>query len=96
MLKTSHIAAQVAAVREGLGVALLPLTYTRVDAVAPVRCARALEPSLAELPSNETWLVGHTALCGVPRVAAVWDFLVEEFEQFDRVLWSRGRGTQRS
>jgi DNA-binding transcriptional LysR family regulator len=78
------MAAQVAAVREGVGVALLPLTYTRVEAIAPVRCSRALEPSLTELPFNETWLVGHKALRGVPRVAAVWDFLVEEFGQFDR------------
>jgi len=83
VLKTSHIAAQVAAVREGVGVALLPLSYTRVDAVAPLRCSRALEPSLAELPVNETWLVGHNALRGVPRVAAVWDFLVEELGHFD-------------
>ena len=79
VLKTSHIAAQVAAVREGVGVALLPLSYTRVEAVAPLRYARALEPSARELPLNETWLVGHKALRGVPRVAAVWDFLVEEF-----------------
>jgi DNA-binding transcriptional LysR family regulator len=84
VLKTSHMAAQVAAVREGVGVALLPLTYTRVEAVMSIRCSRALQPSLAELPFNETWLVGHKALRGVPRVAAVWDFFVEEFGQFDR------------
>jgi hypothetical protein len=27
---------------------------------------------------NELWLAVHRALRGVPRVAAVWDFLVEE------------------
>jgi DNA-binding transcriptional LysR family regulator len=83
ILKTSHIAAQVAAVREGVGVALLPLAYGRVEPIAPLRCSRALEPSLRELPFNETWLVGHKALRSVPRVAAVWDFLVEEFGRIE-------------
>ncbi|HLK38823.1 MAG TPA: LysR family transcriptional regulator [Polyangiaceae bacterium] len=87
VLKTSHIAAQVAAVREGVGVALLPATYTRVEPILPLRHAPALAPSVRDLPTIETWLVGHRALRGVPRVAAVWDFLVEEFHAFQK----RGR-----
>jgi DNA-binding transcriptional LysR family regulator len=83
VLKTSHIAAQVAAVREGLGVALLPLSYARVDAIAPIRVTKALRASLEDLPMNETWLVGHKALRGVPRVAAVWTLLLEEFQRFE-------------
>jgi DNA-binding transcriptional LysR family regulator len=83
VLKTSHIATQVAAVRDGLGVALLPLVYRRVAAVAPLRYARALEPSVKDLPINETWLVGHKALRNVPRVAAVWAFVVDEFQHFE-------------
>ncbi len=84
VLKTSHIAAQVAAVARGFGVALLPVIYARVQDVAPVKWSRALEPSAKALPPSETWLVGHRALRGVPRVAAVWDLLVEEFAQFEK------------
>jgi len=78
VLRTSHFAAHVNAVEAGLGAALLPPAYTRVARVAPVRVAKALEASVRELPTNETWLVGHRALRGVPRIAAVWAFLVEE------------------
>lgn len=84
VLRTSHIAAQVAAVTHGFGVALLPLLYARVERIAPVKWARALAPSVEALPPNETWIVGHRALRGVPRVAAVWDFLVEELGRFER------------
>jgi DNA-binding transcriptional LysR family regulator len=86
VLRTSHFATQVTAVEAGVGAALLPLIYSRVAAVAPVRCARALAPALADLPANETWLVGHRALRTVPRIAAVWQFLVDEFFEYERKL----------
>jgi DNA-binding transcriptional LysR family regulator len=95
VLKTSHIATQVAAVREGLGVALLPLAYLRVAAIAPLRYARALEPSVRDLPVNETWLVGHKALRNVPRVAAVWALILEEFQHFEASSASRKPDTRR-
>jgi DNA-binding transcriptional LysR family regulator len=84
VLRTSHMATQVAAVEAGLGVALLPLAYTRVSAVAPLRVAKSLDASASDLPINETWLVGHRALRGVPRIAAVWDFLVDELRAVER------------
>jgi DNA-binding transcriptional LysR family regulator len=80
-LRTNHIATHVTAVEAGLGAALLPPAYLRVAAIAPVRCARTLAPTIRELPANETWLVGHRTLRGVPRIAAVWSFLVEEFTE---------------
>jgi DNA-binding transcriptional LysR family regulator len=83
LLRTSHIAAQVSAVEAGLGAALLPLAYTRVCRVAPLRYVKGLRGSIEALPVNENWLVGHRALRSVPRVAAVWDFLVEEFQGFE-------------
>ena len=64
--------------------ALLPPVYARLAAVAPVRCTSALASSVNELPISETWLVGHRALRAVPRVAAVWEFMVEEFRKFER------------
>jgi hypothetical protein len=44
----------------------------------PVRFARALASTAAEWPTDDLWLVGHRALREVPRVAAVWGFLLEE------------------
>ncbi len=83
VLSTSHLSTQLEAVAAGVGVALLPPAVARLSKVAPVRHTRALAASIAELPTNETWLVGHRALRGVPRVAAVWSFLVEEFARFE-------------
>jgi len=40
---------------------------------------KALDAAWSELPSGSLWLVGHRALRQVPRVAAVWSFLVETF-----------------
>jgi DNA-binding transcriptional LysR family regulator len=82
-LRTSHFTTQVAAVESGLGIALLPATYARVAAVAPVRHAKTLARSIDDLPVSETWLVGHHSLRRVPRVAAVWSFLVQEFARFE-------------
>ena len=83
VLRTSHFTTQVAAVEAGVGVALLPPAYARVSALVPVRSRGALASSVDALPTNETWLVGHRALRTVPRVAAVWAFLVEEFARFE-------------
>lgn len=83
VLRTSHITTQVAAVRAGLGAALLPPSYARVSAVVPVRSSPALGLAVEELPTNETWLLGHRVLRFVPRVAAVWSFLVREFAGFE-------------
>jgi DNA-binding transcriptional LysR family regulator len=83
VLRTSHVTTQVAAVQAGLGVALLPTTYARVSGVVPLRPGAALSPAMDDLPTNDTWLVGHRALRLVPRVAAVWSFLVEEFARFE-------------
>lgn len=82
-LRTSHFSTQVAAVESGLGAALLPPVYERLAGVTPVRCSSALAATLAELPLSETWLVGHRAFREVPRIAAVWAFLLEEFAKFE-------------
>ncbi len=78
VLRTSSIGSQVAAVKGGLGVALLDeYTPTVHEGIARVRFARSLAPSAAEWPVDDLWLVGHAALRETPRVAAVWDFLEE-------------------
>lgn len=78
VLRTSHFATQIGAAEAGLGVALVPESYLLVRPLAPVRFARALAASAEAWPTDDTWLVGHRALRDVPRVAAVWDFLLEE------------------
>jgi DNA-binding transcriptional LysR family regulator len=83
VLRTSHLPTQAAAAQAGLGVALLPPAYARLTGLTPVPSGAALASSRADLPSNETWLVGHRALRAVPRVAAVWSFLVEAFARFE-------------
>jgi DNA-binding transcriptional LysR family regulator len=83
VLSTSHFSTQLAAVRSGLGAALLPPVYTRLAAVTRLQHSAALAASIAELPSSDTWLVGHRALRSVPRIAAVWEFLVQEFSAFE-------------
>lgn len=85
VLRTSHFSTQLAAVEAGLAAALLPPVYARIAAVTPVVSAARLASSRSELPVNETWLVGHRALRAVPRVEAVWTFLVEEFARFEKI-----------
>jgi hypothetical protein len=45
--------------------------------LVPVLHARSLDAAWAALPTGSLWLVGHRALRQVPRVAAVWDFVLE-------------------
>lgn len=78
VLRTSAPGALLAAVEHDLGVGLVTEHYTAVRRIVPVRLASALEADAAEWPVDELWLVGHRALREVPRVAAVWAFLVEE------------------
>ncbi len=83
VLMTSHSSTQVSAVEAGLGAALLPPVMAELTGVTRVRFAPALASSVEELPTSETWLVGHRALREVPRVAAVWTFLLTEFKKFE-------------
>jgi DNA-binding transcriptional LysR family regulator len=77
-LRTSHFASQLVAARSGLGVVLAPEPFARVYALEPLAFADALAPAAAAWPSDDLWLVGHRALRDVPRVAAVWTFLLED------------------
>jgi DNA-binding transcriptional LysR family regulator len=78
VLRTSHYASQLAAARDGLGVVMAASPYARVGLVE-VAHGKALAAAWAELPEGSLWLVGHRALRQVPRIAAVWDFVLELF-----------------
>ena len=81
LLRTSHFPSQLAAARSGLGLVLAPAVHAERHGLAPVEYTRALAESAAEWPSDDLWLVGRRALREVPRVAAVWQFLLAELRQ---------------
>lgn len=79
VLRTSQIGAQIAAARAGLGVVVLPRAYGGPTGLTPLTLRPALRAALPAAPIEHLWLVGHRALRDVPRIAAVWEFLVEAF-----------------
>ncbi|MCA9552265.1 MAG: LysR family transcriptional regulator [Myxococcales bacterium] len=85
VLRTSHFASQIAAAEAGLGVALMPEPFQFVRPLVAVPPGRALKRAAwAALPEESLFLVGHRALRRVPRVAVLWDFLVELMAQPER------------
>ena len=76
VFRTSHFASQIAAARAGLGVMLASKPYERAGLVA-IEHGKSLDEAWGALPWGTLWLVGHRALRNVPRVAAVWDFILE-------------------
>jgi DNA-binding transcriptional LysR family regulator len=91
VLRTSHYASQLAASRAGLGVVLAAAPFAHMG-LSPIRPAKALAAAWDALPVESLWLVGHRALRNVPRVAAVWAFIIETLgEKALRALESRAR-----
>ena len=78
VLRTSSFSAQLNAAASGLGLFLAPEPYLARFGLAAARAGRALAGAWADLPVGELWLVGHVALRRVPRVAALWQFVVNE------------------
>ncbi len=78
VLRTSHFASQLVAARAGLGAVLVPKPYLRVHPLVPLLFLPTLAASEAELPTDDLWLVAHRSVRELPRVAAVWQFLVDE------------------
>jgi DNA-binding transcriptional LysR family regulator len=81
VLRTNHFSSLLAAPQSGLGVAVLPEPYL-LTGLVPMAHGKRLSPAWATLPATELWLVAHQALRRVPRVAAVWDFLLEKLGAF--------------
>ena len=77
-LRSSSINALLAAAEAGLGLLLLSDRFTQLRPLVAARLAPALAGELTTLPPVQLWLVGHRALRDVPRIAAVWRFIVEE------------------
>jgi DNA-binding transcriptional LysR family regulator len=80
-LRTSHFSSQLVAARSGLGLILAPAAYFKPHKLVLARYHDSLAPSAAEWPTEDLWLAGHRSLREIPRVAAVWSFLVEEMRK---------------
>jgi DNA-binding transcriptional LysR family regulator len=82
ILRTSSLGAQLGAAASGLGVALLPDVFEGRDGLVRLPFHASLRAAEAELPEEDIWLVGHRALRDVPRIAAVWRFLLQQGPRF--------------
>lgn len=76
-LRSTSINALLAAAETGLGVLLMTKSYLEVRPLVEVQLGAKLAKDIQALPKLELWLVGHRVLRDVPRVAAVWDFIIE-------------------
>ncbi len=77
VLRTSSFTAQVAAVEVGLGAALITEDLVAIRPLVPLAFTRKLAATLPPYPEGQLWLATHRAMRSIPRVAAVWDFIVE-------------------
>lgn len=76
VLRADSITTQIACIQAGLGVALLPDRTVSSFGLVPVRITKALQRETS-FPVDELFLVTSRALRRVPRINAVWDFLIE-------------------
>ena len=83
VMRSNHFASMLAATRAGLGVCVLPEPYI-LTGLVPIEHSKRLAAAWAALPPSELWLVAHQALRNVPRVAAVWEFLLEKLSSFGK------------
>lgn len=77
IVRSDSLGTQLAAVRAGLGIALVPRGNIAHYGLAPVTFADALRPDTTTWPTDELYLVTHEALRDVPRIRVVWDALLE-------------------
>lgn len=83
VLRTSSMDAQLHAARTGLGALLVPRAFLDWIDLAEVPLERSLAKRLPSPALGTLWLVGHRALRDVPRVRAVWEFIVERAQAFE-------------
>jgi DNA-binding transcriptional LysR family regulator len=76
VVRSDSLMLQVALVRKGVGVALVPEPSASHYGLVPVKTSTALREAASEWSSDELFLVTHRALRQVPRVQVVWDLLV--------------------
>lgn len=79
VLRTNSATAQLAAAIAGVGAVVVPRATLSSAPLVEVKLSSKLRAALPPFAVQELHLVGHRALRQVPRIAAVWEFLVEVF-----------------
>lgn len=77
-VRSNSAGVHLAAARAGLGLVIYPDVLVKLWGLAEVPLAPPLHAQLAAAPAEELWLVTHRALRRIPRIDAVWRWLVEE------------------
>jgi len=77
VLRSDRLSTQIASVKTGVGIALIPSKSLGHYGLVPVEIGDALRPSTSQWPTDELYLVTHQAVREVPRVRVVWDTLIE-------------------
>jgi DNA-binding transcriptional LysR family regulator len=77
-VRSNSAAVHLEAARAGVGAVIYPDVVVKLWGLAEVPLAPPLRARLAAVPEDELWLVTHRALRRIPRVDAVWRWLVEE------------------
>lgn len=84
VLRTNHYQSQLRAAEAGLGVLLCSEPFRHVRRLVPIEPSKTLRPAWDALPGEALWLVGHRALRTVPRISALWDFMLEHLAHPER------------
>lgn len=77
IVRSDSLRLQIEVVRQGVGAALLPVGSVAHYGLTEVPLSPRLRASMTPWPSDPLVLLTHRALRRVPRVAAVWEFLLE-------------------
>lgn len=84
VVRSSALAVQLSAARQGVGAVLTVAVQGRHAGLVPVPLIAEDQAKVDALPAGALWLVCHRALRDVPRVAAVWSFLQEQVAELAR------------
>jgi DNA-binding transcriptional LysR family regulator len=80
-LRSNSMTAHLEAARSGLGATLAAKPFASLPGLSALRLSRRLAKEVLPFPESPLWLVGHRALRDVPRVAAVWTFILERLDE---------------
>jgi DNA-binding transcriptional LysR family regulator len=75
---------QLAVLRAGGGVALVPAPSIDHYGLVPVKLAPALRDEAASWPTDELFLATHRALRDVPRIRVVWELLLAQLAKREK------------
>ena len=76
VVRSDSLTVQLAALKSGVGVALVPKPSVEHYGLVPLKVGRHLRDAAEEWPKDELYLVTHRALQKVPRVRVVWELLL--------------------